>query len=66
LAGGRAVITVFLDGEQAAWVEVPEEHHCAEILALLWPELTLQDRAEIARGGSVSNSVPPKLRPPAR
>lgn len=62
---GRRYLSVSLDGVSAGRMEVPEEEHCAEIIGLLWPDLPLEDRAELARGGGVSGS-PTIPCPPSR
>lgn len=59
--GGLRQLTVDLDGELAAVIQVPEERHCVELIGLLWPDLTLEDRAEVARGGTVSSKLPASL-----
>lgn len=59
--GGLRQLTVDIDGKLAATIQVPEEHHCVEVIGLLWPDLTLEDRAEVARGGTVSTKLPSSL-----
>ena len=55
--GGKRYLHVSIEGVSAGSMLVEDEGHCVELLGLLWPELSLQDRADIARGGGISNSV---------
>lgn len=66
LRAGERQLTVDIDGEPAATIIVPEEHHCVELIGLLWPDLPLEDRAEVARGGTVSTKLPASMGFPTR
>ena len=65
LRAGQRQLTVDIDGVPAATIIVPE-HHCVELIGLLWPDLTLEDRAEVARGGTVSTKLPASMGFPTR
>ena len=58
---GRRYLSVALDEQPAGTMEIEHESHCAEIIGLLWPELSLEERWDVARGGGVfvGKSAPP-------
>jgi hypothetical protein len=52
---GKRYVSVSIDGRSAATMEVPDALHCEELLGILRPDLTADDRAQLSlMGGGFS------------